>query len=443
MLNKWLFKRIDNSPLIFFRVVFGTLLVAEAWGSIISGFVKEHLIAPQFTFNFIGFDFIQPLPGNWMYVYYILMGIFGVGVAIGYKYKYSIGFYTVMWTCVYLMQKSFYNNHSYLLILLCIFMWMAPAARNFSVDAKQKPSLRRISMPHWISLFIIVQMLIVYTFAAIAKIYPDWMNETFPAILMHSRKHYPIIGPILQQPWVIFGVTYFGFLFDLLIAPLILWKKTRVPAFCLAVFFHIFNSGVFLIGIFPYLALALFVFFFPPKTIHRYLVYKKPFYSGDEIKTPNYRNALLSFFALWFIVQLALPLRHWFIKDDVLWTEEGHRLSWRMMLRQRSGISTYKVVNKTSGKATFIDKSDYLDDGQMGSVATKPDMIWQFCQRLKKDYAEKGKDIKIFVNCKVSINNKPRQQLIDPKVDMAQAKWNYFFHNEWLLPEKKEKTKDD
>ncbi|WP_316930169.1 HTTM domain-containing protein [Leeuwenhoekiella sp. MAR_2009_132] len=36
-------------------------------------------------------------------------------------------------------------------------------------------------------------------------------------------------------------------------------------------------------------------------------------------------------------MQLELPLRHWIIKDDVLWTEEGHRLSWRMMLRSKGG----------------------------------------------------------------------------------------------------------
>lgn len=442
MLHKWLFKRIDNSALIVFRVIFGTLLVAQAWGSIITGYIKNRVLPTvDFTFSFIGFDFIQPLPGKWSYVFYIVMGIFGVGVTIGYKYKYSMGLFTVMWTWLYLFQKTFYNNHYYLLILLCIFMWMAPANRYFSVDVKQNPSLKKLSMPRWVPLFVIGQMIIVYTFAAVAKIYPDWLDQTFPAILMHTREHYPVIGPILQEPWVIASITYFGIFFDLLVAPLMLWKKTRVPVFCLAIFFHIFNSVVFQIGIFPYLALGLFIFFFPPKVIHKYLIYKKPFYTKDEIQTPRYHKALVSFFAIWFIIQLALPLRHWFIKGNVLWTEEGHRMSWRMMLRNRSGTSIYKVVDKATGDTTIVDKSQYLTEAQSRSVSSKPDMIWQFCQYLKEDYAKKGKEIKIFVDCKVSINGKKKLRLIDPNVDMAKAKWDYFFHNEWLLPEDSEKTK--
>ena len=63
MINTWLFTRIDNSALIIFRVFFGFLIAAEAIGAIFTGWVKRTLIEPQFTFNFIGFDFLQPLPG--------------------------------------------------------------------------------------------------------------------------------------------------------------------------------------------------------------------------------------------------------------------------------------------------------------------------------------------------------------------------------------------
>ena len=46
-----------------------------------------------------------------------------------------------------------------------------------------------------------------------------------------------------------------------------------------------------------------------------------------------------------FVVQLALPLRHHFIQGDVLWTEEGHRLSWRMMLRTRQGSIQFFITD--------------------------------------------------------------------------------------------------
>jgi len=291
-------------------------------------------------------------------------------------------------------------------------------------------------MPRWISLFIIVQMGMVYIFGAIAKIYPDWLDGTVGHILMASKAHYPIIGKLLQEHWAIMVLTYFGLFFDLLITPLMLWKHTRNTAFVFAIFFHLFNSVVFQIGIFPYLALGLFIFFFPTKTVHDKLLKKKTYYSKNEVILPNHRRLVLSFLSIWFLVQLFLPLRHWFIKGDVLWTEEGHRLSWRMMLRTRRGISTFKVVNKKTGETTYIDKSRYLTGKQISATATKPDVIWQFCQRLKKEYAAKGEDIAIYVRAWVSVNGHKSELLINPSVDMAQARWDYFFHNDWLLPKK-------
>lgn len=139
MLSKWLFKHIDNSALIVFRIIFGLLIFLESIGAILTGWVKQAMIDPQFTFSFIGFEWLQPLPGNWMYAYYIIMGAFGFCVMIGYKYRLSIIAFTVLWTGTYLMQKASYNNHYYLLILLSAVMIIQPAHRYLSIDAKKIP----------------------------------------------------------------------------------------------------------------------------------------------------------------------------------------------------------------------------------------------------------------------------------------------------------------
>ena len=136
MLDQWLYKRVDNSALIVFRVIFGFLITAEAWGAIATGWIKKTLLEGDFTFNFIGFDFLQPLPGDGMYYYYGVMGLFGVFVMLGFKYRFSVIAYGLMWTCVYLMQKSSYNNHYYLLMLLLGIMACLPAHRYLSLDVK-------------------------------------------------------------------------------------------------------------------------------------------------------------------------------------------------------------------------------------------------------------------------------------------------------------------
>lgn len=437
MLNRWLFKKIDNSPLIVFRIIFGFLIIAQSWGSILTGYVKERILPAKFTFNFIGLDFIQPLPGQWMYLYFIVMGVLGVGVLIGYKYKWSIGFFTLMWAWVYFMEKTSYNNHYYLLLILCLLMCIVPAHRYFSLDVQKNPAIKNTAMPRWIPLLIIVQMGIVYTFAAVAKCYPDWLNGTVATNLMASKAHYPLLGDLLQNPLFIWTITYFGIFFDLMITPLMLWKPTRTSAFIIAILFHLFNSIVFQIGIFPYLAIGLFIFYFPTKTIHRYFLPQKPYYhKSKEYELPSKKGLSLSLLGIWFAIQLFLPLRHWFIKGDVLWTEEGHRLSWRMMLRSRQGYSTFRVVNKKTGAETFIDKNDYLTPRQRVATATKPDMIWQFAQRLKEKFAKQGQPVAVYVKSRVSINGHKAELLIKPKVDMAQAEWHYFGHNPWIMPRK-------
>ncbi len=433
MFKSVLFKRVDNSSLIVFRIIFGFLIAAEAWGAIATGWIRRTLIEPQFTFNFIGFDFLQPLPGDWMYLYYAIMGLVGVFVMIGFKYRLNIILYTIMWTAVYLMQKSSYNNHYYLLVLLLIFMAMVPAHRYKSVDARLNPGIKRYDMPNWVLIFIIGLLWIVYTYASLAKIYPDWLNATVPKQLMASKSHFYIVGDFLQQTWVHYSIAYFGILFDLLIVPALLWKKTRNIAFIISIFFHLFNSFIFHIGIFPYMSLAFTLFFYPKAFIHQTFLKSKPFYDKTEIQVPRHHQWLTGFIAFFLCLQFLLPLRHWFIKGDVLWTEEAHRMSWRMMLRTKSSSTSIKIVNKTTGKTFYIDKNDYLTKKQQRSMMSKPDGIWQFTQRLSEEYQQKGEDIEIYVNAKVSVNGGPYRTLVDPEQDFAKAKWDYFFHNDWVL----------
>ena len=431
-LSSILYKRVDNAPLIVFRICFGFLIAAEAWGAIATGWIKRTLIEPEFTFNFIGLDFLQPLPGDWMYVFYAIMGLTGIFVMVGYKYRLNIILYTIMWTAVYLMQKSSYNNHYYLLILLLIFMCIVPAHHYKSIDVKLNPKIKSYDMPNWVIIFIIGQLWIVYSYASLAKLYPDWLDATVPAILMSSKSHFFLIGDFLQQKWVHYCIAYFGILFDLLIVPLLLWKKTRNFAFMVSIFFHLFNSFVFHIGIFPYMSLAFTVFFYPKKLIRDKFLKSKPYYDRGDIKIPRHHNALTGFIVIWLFVQFALPLRHWFIKGDVLWTEEAHRMSWRMMLRTKQSRTSVRIVNKTTQDTFYVNTSDYLTRKQQKMLA-KPDGIWQFCQRLKEEYADKGEDIEIYVNALVGVNGGEMKPLVDKNYNMAEAEWDYFFHNDWVL----------
>ncbi len=434
MLKQFLFKPIDNAALVVFRVLYGFLVAAECYGAIATGWVKKNLIEPQFTFNFIGFEWLQPLPGNGMYIYFAIMGTLGLLIMIGYKYRFSAFAFAIMWTAVYLMQKTSYNNHYYLLMLLAYIMAFLPAHKDASFDARLNPRIHSNVMHNYVRWIIIVQLFIVYTYASVAKCYADWLDLSIIEILMRSKKDYFLIGNLLQQRWLHWCVAIFGILFDLLIVPALLWKPTRKWAFAFSIFFHLFNSYIFRIGIFPYLSLAFTVFFFEPQTIRKIFLRKKEVIIPTAIPKPKNHQLVLGILTVYFSVQIALPLRHHFFKDDVLWTEEGHRLSWRMMLRSRSGILTVRVVNKETGKITVVDINDHVTKKQGRKVACYPDFTWQFAQYLKRFYAEKGEDVAVYVDNRVRVNQHKFRPFIDPKVDLASVPWKHFAHNEWILP---------
>ncbi|MEJ2585509.1 MAG: HTTM domain-containing protein, partial [Robiginitalea sp.] len=255
MISKLLFSRIDNSPLIAFRIFFGVLISLESFGAILTGWVRRTLVEPDFTFSFIGFEWLQPLPGYGMYFYFALMGLMGIFVTLGYRYRLSMIAFTLLWTGTYLMQKTAYNNHYYLLVLISAIMCFFPANRACSLDSRRQPEIRKDDMYALVKWVVVLQLFIVYTYAAIAKLYTDWLDFSFISQLMESRADYYLIGPILQQPWVHKAVGIFGIIFDFTVVPLLLYRPTRKWAFAASVFFHLFNSLVFQIGIFPYLSL--------------------------------------------------------------------------------------------------------------------------------------------------------------------------------------------
>lgn len=425
------FKAIDNSPLIVFRIFFGFLVACESFGAIVTGWVKRVFIDPEFTFSFIGFDWLQPLPGYGMYCYFILMGFFGLAIMFGYRYRIAIIAYTLLWAGAYFMQKSSYNNHYYLLLLISFLLIFLPANRYASLDVKQDRVKEENTMPYWISFLFIIQIAIVYIFASIAKLYPDWLDGTFTRNLLADSTKVIALKKLFLHKWFFMFIAYMGILFDLLIVPLLLFKRTRIFALIASLIFHLFNAVFLEIGIFPFFALTFALFFYEPETIRRLFLSKKPKLEDENLSQNFYGKRFVYFLMIpYLIIQIALPLRHHFIEGDVLWTEEGHRLSWRMMLRERNGYITIKIKDTISGEESIYNYRKNLTDKQAQNLATKPDFIWQYCQRIKEKY--KGKPIAIYIDCKNSINRKEYKTLIDPKFDMAKAKWSHFKHNKWI-----------
>ena len=434
--QQYFFKPIDNSQIVLFRMLFGFLMVLESFGAIATGWVKKTLIEPQFTFSFFGFEWLQPLPGNGMYFYFGLMGIVSLMVMLGYRYKINILALAILWSGAYFMQKTSYNNHYYLVMLLTWGMVFMNPHRYASLDAKRTKTVTHFC-PNWNRLFFVILLLLVFTYGAVAKFYPGWWSGDFIKNSFSHKTNYWLIGPLLGKEWFQQFITFSGVIFDAMIIPLLIWKRTRILAFIGLVIFNLFNAAVFQIGIFPFTVIALTVFFFETETIRKLFFPKKQYIHVAALGFQKKPNNTFTFYILmfFFAIQFALPLRHHFIPGDVNWREEGHRMSWRMMLRTKRGAINLEAVNPKTQERVLIKKEDYLTKDQRKEVATKPDFLYQFVQRLKKEYAEKGMD-DIEIYCKMSrvkLNGNKAKPLFKFDVDLAKVEWNYFGRNNWVL----------
>ena len=431
-----LFQPVSIAPLIIFRIIFGFLLFYHAVSTCLNGTVYQNYIAPPFTFTYIGLEFLQPLPGAGMYLYVALMAILALLIMLGAWYRIAILFYAILWTFLYLVQKSGYNNHYYLVLLLCWIMVFMPANRLYAVDARRNPQLSSTTCPQYCIWIFVFQVSVMYFFAAISKITPDWFSGKFIAIQFSRLSEHQVLGLLYGQKWFQLFICYAGFFFDLLIVPLLLFKKTRNLAFLLSCLFHLFNSFTFKLGIFPYLSLGLTVFFFDAVVLENIFFRGKNLKDKQDVKdmpSSLKRNFVIVCLGIYFLFQLILPMRPWFFPGNVFWTEEGYRMSWKMMLRTKSGKIHFKVFNPDSKQSWSIDPGEKFALAHVRTLATSPDIIWQYAHRLKKEYSGKGyPHVQVFAIGAVSLNRNTARPLVDSTIDLSAVKWQPFCHSDWI-----------
>ena len=442
---KSLFKAVDNAPLIVFRIFFGLIVFIECIRTFNENRINAYLLKPKVNFTFIGFEWLNFLKNDYLYVHYVLMMIAALFVAIGFKYRWSTVLLTIGWSCIYFMQKTDYRHHYYLIWLICIIMCFMPADKYASADAKINPEIKVYAMPQWISFLFILQIACVYIFASFCKFNPEWLDGSFIDQLFSGRRVYNKLSPKLNTPWFHQLMSYLGILFDALIIPAMLWIRTRWLAVFAAVFFHMFNAYFLGIGIFPFLSLAFTVFFFKPEEIRKFFLRKKPVLT-EELKKYHFKDYHILFYVVivpYVLLQLLLPVRHLAIEGPVMWTTEGDRLSWRVMLNYRLGTTRYKVVDKATGQQISFKNKELLTDYQILKLNT-PDVIWQMAQFIKEYYKKQGIDVSVYAaRSNVTINRRPAKRLIDPTVDLTAVPWSHFRHHDWILSENDPKWNQD
>ncbi len=449
---KRLFEPVDAHPLALFRIVFGLCLCLESWGAVATGWVREVYLEPQLHFPFI--EGLAPLPGQGMTILYLVVGAASLMLALGLFFRVVTPIAAVGITYGFLLEKTAYINHHYLCAMLAWMLLVIPAHRVFSLDARRARAAGTplpVTAPAWTLWLLRFQIGVVYFFGGIAKCNPDWIAGQPPGMWMAVRADWPIVGSIFATaaaPWV---MVWGGLVFDLLVVPALLWRRTRVAALVAACVFHAFNQVIFQVGIFSFISIAMTLLFFPPETIAR-VIFRRRTEEPSSEPTPaepapapvagtegpgrGRRLAITAALAAWGILHVFLPLRHHLIDGRVDWTEEGHRFAWRMMLRQKVGKARFFVTDPATHQVWGVDPADLLTKRQLDVGITQPDVIVQLARHIEARFAaEHGiDDPEVRARVRVSLNGREPQLIVDQWVDLTEVEHPWLGHGEWIKP---------
>jgi hypothetical protein len=439
--QNWLFQPIDIASLVYFRIAFSAVMMWEVWRYFDHGWIKRYWIEPPFNFTYYGFDWVKPLPGNGMYVLFLALGILAFLIAIGFKYRVSAVLFFLGFTYSFLLEQARYLNHFYLVCLISFLLIFFPANRALSVDAQQRPEIYSDTIPAWPIWLLRAQLGIVYFYAAIAKINPDWLLHAEPMKMwLPARPDFPIIGQFFSESWMAYLLSYGGFLLDLLVFPCLLWRRTRLIAFVFAVIFHLMNFRLFSIGIFPWLMIAATAIFFAPDFPRRLgkrwwtVKQRHPLPRINPKYLRWWRANTCALLAIYLTLQLLIPLRHFLYPGNVNWTYEGHRFSWHMKLLSKRGKVQFFVTDPVSDNTWEFDPEIYLTRWQVRTMAGRPDMILQFSHHIADEMRAAGyEEVEVRVRSTLSLNGRNPQPLIDSDVDLA-AQPRSLKPAWWILP---------
>lgn len=418
-----LFAPVDVASLVAFRIAFGLLMVVLVARYFAHGWIDAQFHVPSMFFPWPGFEWVQPWPRPFMHVHFAVLGALGLAIAAGFHTRAAAALFCVGFSWVHAIDRTLYLNHYYLISLLSLLLCVLPVGRALSLDVRSRRVEPLASFPAWTIALLRFQVGVVYFFAGVAKLQPDWLLRAQPMrIWLASIADVPFVGGWLASSDVAFAASWAGAAFDLAIPFLLLWPAMRTLAFAALVLFHLATALLFPIGLFPWLMIGCATVFLAPDWPRRVLGLVAATRIETHLPRATTRRWITAALAAWVVLQVAVPLRHLWRPGDVLWTEDGFRFAWKVMLVEKTGRARITVREPRTGLLREISLADHLTPAQLRAVTTQPDLMRAFAQQMASSLEAAGEGrVAVYAEVFVSSNGRPARRLFDPATDLAHA----------------------
>ncbi|XP_067168603.1 vitamin K-dependent gamma-carboxylase [Apteryx mantelli] len=442
----------DPAALGAFRCAFGLLMALDIPQERGLGHLDQRFLDGLEVCRFPLLPFLAPLPLDWMYLLYAIMFLGALGIMAGCCYRLSCLAFLGPYWYVFLLDKTAWNNHSYLYGLLAFQLALLGADRYGSVDGLFRPHKRNAHVPLWNYTLLRAQIFIVYFIAGLKKLDADWVGGYSMGSLARHWLFAPFKLVLSEEATSLLVVHGGGLLLDLSAGFLLFFDATRPVALVFVTYFHCMNSQLFSIGMFPYTMLASSGLFceasWPrrlcarcPGWLRRALPSTAPprpsadcAYGGRRARRPRPRQHLAALFTLLYVLeQFFLPYSHFITQGYNNWTNGLYGYSWDMMVHSR-----FHQHVKITYRDGLTGEVGYLKPGvftQSRRWKDHADMLKQYSACLSHLLPRYNvSQPQIYFDVWVSINDRFQQRLVDPRVDIVQAEWSPWHPTPWLLP---------
>uniref|UniRef100_A0A671RPQ6 Vitamin K-dependent gamma-carboxylase n=1 Tax=Sinocyclocheilus anshuiensis TaxID=1608454 RepID=A0A671RPQ6_9TELE len=458
----------DPASLGIFRFLFGMLMALDITQERGLSHLDYKYLDGAPVCRFPLFNFLKPLPMDWMFFVYFVMFLGAVGIMLGCFYRLACLMFISTYWYVFFLDKTTWNNHSYLYGLIGFQLTLMDANRYWSLDGLRNPRKRNAHVPLWNYTMLRTQIFIVYFIAGVKKLDADWVEGYSMKYLAHHWLFEPF-KLILPVEFINLMVVHGGgLILDLTAGYLLFFDATRPVAFFFVSYFHCMNSQLFSIGMFSYTMLAtsplfcypdwprcffgrfpeflqpILPFISPPPIPSSSCVYPNPpsgsgeqqeeAHAAPKPTTPSFKHKFRAIFTILYIMeQFFLPYSHFITQGYNNWTNGLYGYSWDMMVHSRS--HQHVKITYTDGVTGDVG---YLNPGvftQSRRWKDHGDMLKQYATCLSENLPRFNiSDPEIYFDIWVSINDRFQQRIFDPRVDIVKADWSPFQTNSWLMP---------
>ncbi len=424
-----MYRPVDAASLVVVRIAFGLLMVGLVLRFFAAGTIERLYLAQTLHFKYPFLSWL-PDPSPWVLdATFVLVGITALMIAAGFLYRFASVVFTLSWPYIFFFDQTAYQNHDYLICLLGFLFTLMPLNRMLSIDAWLRPGLRAQTVPAWCLYIVRFQIAIVYVFGGIRKINPDWLRgEPIRTMLQTEAFEHSIIGEWFFSEPLVMAFAYGGLILDLLLVPALLWRVTRVPAFVIAVAFHLTNAWLWDIDMFPWFMIVATLAFFSPDYPRLILGKIREQWGNAKQVTPaeraiSYspvRQVTAAIVIVYAVFQVLIPCRPFLYPGHPLEQQDLLVFSWNMMLRLKASELVFIVVDHETGEKREVAPQTILSDYQCRARLGSPDMMHQAAQYLAEQERIAGRsNVSVYMHGRQSVHARPWQLAYDPEVDFA------------------------